>query len=105
MTVGIISALGRTLPAQDKTTLGPVLIRSPISSKPMRQSTREIRAACWWMRTGQVIGVTAAIESTSNANAGIGFAIPLIHRRSKVVPELIESGKYEHPYLGISGTV
>jgi S1-C subfamily serine protease len=51
---------------------------------------------------GQVIGVTAAIESTSGANAGIGFAVPsaIVQR---VVPVLIQDGKYEHAWLGISG--
>ncbi|MGE5249820.1 MAG: PDZ domain-containing protein, partial [Bacteroidota bacterium] len=39
----------------------------------------------------------------TQSNAGIGFAIPssIVNR---VVPELIKNGKYEHPYLGISGT-
>lgn len=52
---------------------------------------------------GEVIGVTAAIESPVRANAGIGFVIPSnIVRR--VVPALIANGRYDHPYLGISGT-
>jgi S1-C subfamily serine protease len=37
------------------------------------------------------------------ANAGIGFAIPSAIVQ-KVVPSLIETGSYEHPWLGISGT-
>jgi S1-C subfamily serine protease len=52
---------------------------------------------------GQVIGVTAAIRSPVQANAGVGFAIPSIIVR-KVVPSLIETGSYRHPWLGISGT-
>jgi len=52
---------------------------------------------------GQVVGVTAAIESPVRASAGIGFAIPS-NIVQKVVPELIQSGKYEHPWLGLSGT-
>jgi S1-C subfamily serine protease len=51
---------------------------------------------------GQVIGVTAAIESPVRANAGIGFAIPAAIVQ-KVVPALIKSGHYEHPWLGLSG--
>jgi S1-C subfamily serine protease len=51
---------------------------------------------------GEVIGVTAAIESPVRANAGIGFVIPssIVER---VIPELIENGSYAHPYLGITG--
>jgi S1-C subfamily serine protease len=49
-----------------------------------------------------VLGVTFAIESTSGANAGIGFVIPA-SIVTKVVPTLIEDGQYNHPYLGISG--
>jgi S1-C subfamily serine protease len=51
---------------------------------------------------GQVIGVTAAIESPVRANAGIGFVIPssIVER---VIPALIANGSFAHPYLGISG--
>jgi S1-C subfamily serine protease len=52
---------------------------------------------------GQVIGVTSAIESGSGSSAGIGFAIPSAIVQ-KVVPALIKTGHYDHPYLGISGT-
>jgi S1-C subfamily serine protease len=52
---------------------------------------------------GGLIGVNTAIESSSNSNSGVGFAIPSTIV-SRVVPELISNGKYEHPYLGISGT-
>jgi S1-C subfamily serine protease len=51
----------------------------------------------------QVIGVTAAIESPVQASSGIGFAIPSLIVQ-KVVPALIKSGHYDHPYLGMSGT-
>ena len=52
---------------------------------------------------GQVIGITTAIRSTNQANAGIGFAVPS-NIVLRVVPSLIESGRYAHPWLGISGT-
>ena len=52
---------------------------------------------------GQVMGVTAAIESSTNSNSGIGFVIPSIIVQ-KVVPALITTGHYDHPQLGISGT-
>jgi hypothetical protein len=52
---------------------------------------------------GEVIGVTAAIASPVQASVGIGFVIPSAIVQ-KVVPELIETGCYTVPWLGISGT-
>jgi len=102
MTVGIVSALGRTLPASQGLMSGPTysipdIIQTDAPINPGNSGGVLVDAS------GQVIGVTAAIESTSGANAGIGFVIPSnIVRR--VVPSLIENGSFAHPYLGISGS-
>ena len=101
MTVGIISALGRTLPAGNNTTSGavysiPDIIQTDAPINPGNSGGVLVD------EQGRVIGVTAAIESTVNANSGIGFAIPSAIV-SKVVPSLIQTGTYDHPYLGISG--
>ena len=53
-------------------------------------------------RQGQVIGVNTAIISSGGASAGIGFAVPSNMLR-KILPSLIETGRYEHPWLGVSG--
>jgi len=50
---------------------------------------------------GQVIGVNSAILSQSGGNEGIGFAIPT-STVVRVVPELIQSGTYRHPFLGVT---
>src|SRR5712691_7989009 len=50
---------------------------------------------------GNVIGVTAQIESNSGGNDGVGFAIPS-STVSSVVSQLLGSGKVEHAYLGVS---
>jgi S1-C subfamily serine protease len=50
---------------------------------------------------GQVIGVDSAILSQSGGNEGIGFAIPSNTVR-RVVPELIQNGRYRHPVLGVA---
>jgi serine protease Do len=52
---------------------------------------------------GEVIGMNTAIFSSTGESAGVGFAIPSNTLR-KVVPALISSGMYQHPWLGISGT-
>ncbi len=101
MTVGIISALGRSLPASDGFSVGPVysipnVIQTDAPINPGNSGGVLLNDQ------GEVIGVTAAIESPVRANAGIGFVIPasIVNR---VVPKLIENGSFEHPYLGISG--
>src|SRR5919106_4586438 len=52
---------------------------------------------------GEVIGMNTAIFSSTGESAGVGFAIPS-NTLNKVVPALISSGVYQHPWLGISGT-
>jgi S1-C subfamily serine protease len=101
MTVGIISAVGRTTPG------GESQIGSPSYSIPdVIQTDAPINpgnsGGPLVNDQGQVVGVTYMIESASGSNAGIGFVIPssLV---SRVIPTLIENGAYEHPYLGISG--
>jgi S1-C subfamily serine protease len=50
---------------------------------------------------GHVIGVNTAIFSPSGGNVGIGFAIPINTVRD-VVAELIDTGRVEHAWLGVS---
>jgi serine protease Do len=52
---------------------------------------------------GEVIGMNTAIFSSTGESAGVGFAIPS-NTLQKVIPSLISSGVYQHPWLGISGT-
>ncbi len=104
MTVGVISGLGRSLPAGSDaaTTTGPTytipdIIQTDTAINPGNSGGVLLNDQ------SQVLGVTAAIESASNANAGIGFVIPATIV-NKVIPSLIKSGSYQHPYLGLSGT-
>ncbi len=101
MTVGIISALDRSLPVQSSDPNGrytiPDVIQTDAPINPGNSGGVLVDA------NGRVIGVTAAIESPVRANAGIGFVIPSVIVQ-KVVPALIEQGTYEHPWIGISGT-
>ncbi len=103
MTVGIVSALGRTIPTTETSTGTsggyysiPDIIQTDAPINPGNSGGVLVN------NLGQVIGVTAAIESTSGSNAGIGYAIPA-NIVTRVVPGLIEDGSYQHPYLGISG--
>jgi len=104
MTVGIVSALGRSLPAtaeaqalgQGPTFTIPEIIQTDAPINPGNSGGVLVNDQ------GEVIGVTAAIQSPVRASAGIGFAIPadIVNR---VVPALISKGHYEHSWLGLSG--
>ena len=99
MTTGIISALGRSLPADETTTQSytiPDIIQTDAPINPGNSGGVLVDAQ------GRVLGVTSAIESPVRANAGIGFAIPSAIVNN-VVPALITDGKYVHAWLGISG--
>jgi serine protease Do len=102
MTAGIVSAIGRYLPANGGTTTGPNytipdIIQTDAPINPGNSGGVLVD------ENGQVMGVTAAIESPVRANAGIGYAIPSAIVK-KVVPSLIETGTYQHPRMGLSGT-
>lgn len=101
MTVGIVSAIGRSLPANaDAMNLGPTyiipdIIQTDAAINPGNSGGVLLNS------NGEVIGVTAAIESTAGSNAGVGFVIPS-SIVNKVVPNLISTGSYAHPWVGIS---
>jgi S1-C subfamily serine protease len=99
MTTGIISALGRSLPASENAASSytiPDIIQTDAPINPGNSGGILMDAQ------GQVLGVTSAIESPVRANAGIGFAIPAAIVKN-VVPVLIKDGKYVHSWIGISG--
>lgn len=102
MTEGIISALSRSLPVGEESPFGgtytiPDIIQTDAAINPGNSGGVLLNVQ------GEVIGVPTAIRSMSNSNSGVGFVIPSnIVRR--VVPALIEDGRYEHPRMGISGT-
>jgi S1-C subfamily serine protease len=101
LTVGFISGLGRLLPA-NQNTVGPYysipdIIQTDAAINPGNSGGVLLDS------TGGVIGVTSSIATESGTSAGVGFAIPSAIVK-QVVPALISSGRYEHPYLGISVT-
>ena len=103
MTMGIISALGRTLPVQSDTAQSSATYSIPDVIQTDAPINPGNSGGVLVDYSGRVIGVTAAIESPVDASSGIGFAIPSLIVQ-KVVPALIKTGHYDHPYLGISGT-
>ncbi len=102
MTVGIVSGLGRSLPADSSQTSGPTYTIPAIiqTDAPINPGNSGGVLAD---DQGHVVGVTSAIVSPVDASAGIGFAIPSVIVQ-QVVPALISQGHYDHPYIGITGT-
>jgi len=97
MTVGVISAVGRTLPAQVTQVTGfsnPEIVQTDAAINPGNSGGPLLDTR------GRVVGVNWAIRSTTGTNAGIGFAVP-VNAVKRVVPSLIEEGTYHYPYLGI----
>jgi 2-alkenal reductase len=97
LTRGIISALGRTIPALTVFSI-PQAIQTDAAINPGNSGGPLLNLQ------GEVIGVNAQIETNgaSNSNLGVGFAIP-VSIVQRVVPELIANGEYLWPYLGVSG--
>jgi serine protease Do len=102
MTVGFISALGRALPADPDDEQGPSYTIADIlqTDAPLNPGNS---GGVLVDDSGRVIGVTSAIVSPAGVSAGIGFAIPSAVVQ-KVVPALIQTGHYEHAWLGVSGS-
>ncbi len=98
LTRGIVSAIGRTIPALTSFSI-PKAIQTDAPINPGNSGGPLLNLQ------GEVIGVNAQIETdgTSQANSGIGFAIP-VSIVQHVVPELIATGKYDWAWLGVRGT-
>ena len=109
ITEGIVSGLGRVLPAlpsennqisivEDTPAFSiPDIIQTDAAINPGNSGGPLLN-----MR-GEVIGINTAIFSSTGVYSGVGFAIPS-YLIQKVVPSIITTGEYQHPYLGVSGT-
>jgi 2-alkenal reductase len=97
LTRGIISALGRNIPALTQFSI-PQAIQTDAAINPGNSGGPLLNLE------GQVIGVNAQIETggTSNSNSGVGFAIP-VSIIQRVVPGLIADGEYIWPWMGVRG--
>jgi 2-alkenal reductase len=99
LSLGIVSGLGRTL-ASDRIAEGggryslPRVIQTDAAINPGNSGGPLLNL------NGEVVGVNSAIRTSTGANSGVGFSIPVnaVHR---VVPALIAEGVYHYPFLGI----
>ncbi len=106
MTVGIISALGRTLDSIHESPDGNVFTAGDIIQTDAAINPGNSGGPLFNIN-GEVIGVNRAINTFNvnqdgdPINSGIGFAISS-NMIKRVAPGLIEFGKYDYPYLGVS---
>jgi len=94
VTAGIVSALQRQIESPAGFTIDKVIqtdaaINKGNSGGPLLNAR------------GEVIGVNTQIATESGGNVGIGFAVP-INTVKEVAADIIDDGKVEHAYLGIS---
>ena len=97
-TAGIVSAVQRQIDSPNGFTIeNAIQTDAPIN--PGNSGGPLIDAA------GQVIGINSQIEAggQGQGNVGIGFAVP-IDTASEIAQQLIDNGKVQHAFLGISGT-
>ena len=105
MTTGIVSAVGRRLPGNVQAgtsgsfyTTGDIiqtdaLVNPGNSGGPLIDLNGQVVGIVWAQAINNSSGVAAA--------SGIGYAIS-INTVKRVVPQLIATGKFAYPYLGIS---
>lgn len=97
LSTGIVSGVGRQIPAQEEEGFTiPDIIQTDAPINPGNSGGPLLN-----MRGG-VIGINSAIYSTTGQFAGVGFAIPS-NTIAQVVPSLITTGSYQHPWLGVAG--
>lgn len=97
VTSGIVSALNRSL--QDLGEVNPDsslhgLIQTDASINPGNSGGPLFNGQ------GEVIGMNTLIASLTQGNVGLGFAVP-VNRIKRVANQLIETGEYRRPVLGI----
>jgi putative serine protease PepD len=95
MTSGIVSAIDRTITAPNGFSISGAIqtdaaINHGNSGGPLID-----------VATNSVIGIDAQIESDSNDNAGVGFAVP-IDTAKTVANTIISGGTVKHAYLGVT---
>jgi len=98
MTVGVVSAVGRALTSralEGGSFSNPEIIQTDASINPGNSGGPLLNSR------GQVVGVNTAIRSGTGVSTGVGFAVP-VNTVKRIVPDLIEKGTYEYPYLGIT---
>ena len=94
VTAGVVSALGRSLPARSGTTQRMIdnVIQTDAALNPGNSGGALVDSF------GRVVGVNTAV-----AGVGLGLAVPINDATRKVIGALMTTGRVSRAYLGIAG--
>jgi S1-C subfamily serine protease len=94
VTAGVVSALGRSLPARGHGTVRTIddVIQTDAALNPGNSGGALADSA------GRVIGINTAV-----AGVGLGLAVPMNSATRRIVAALMAEGRVRRAYLGIAG--
>ena len=94
VTAGVISALGRSLPARSGRTVRMIdnVIQTDAALNPGNSGGALVDSA------GQLVGVNTAV-----AGVGLGLAVPINDATRKLIGDLMSHGRVRRAYLGVAG--
>ena len=95
VTSGIVSAKQRQIQAPNGFSISDV-IQTDAAVNPGNSGGPLLDSA------GRVIGINSQIASTSGANDGVAFAVPIATAKD-VADQLLDDGSVQRAYLGITG--
>jgi S1-C subfamily serine protease len=92
VTAGVVSALGRSLPARDGRTVRLIedVIQIDAALNPGNSGGALATSA------GQVVGINTAV-----AGVGLGLAVPINRTTRRIIGELLRDGRVRRAYLGL----
>jgi S1-C subfamily serine protease len=94
VTAGVVSALGRSLPARAGTAVRYIdnVIQTDAALNPGNSGGALVESG------GQVVGINTAV-----AGVGLGLAVPINDATRQIVADLMRSGRVRRAYIGIAG--
>ena len=94
VTAGVVSALGRSLPARDSAVVRTIddVIQTDAALNPGNSGGALVDSA------SRVVGVNTAV-----AGIGLGLAVPINHATRRIVGALMTDGRVRRAYLGLAG--
>jgi serine protease Do len=94
VTAGVVSALGRSLPAQTRRAARVIdsVIQTDAALNPGNSGGALADSS------GHVIGINTAV-----AGVGLGLAVPINENTERVIASLMAEGRVRRAYLGIAG--
>jgi S1-C subfamily serine protease len=92
VTAGVVSALGRSMPARGRTTARLIedVIQTDASLNPGNSGGALADA------TGHVVGINTAV-----AGVGLGLAVPMNGTTNRIIYSLLHDGRVRRAYLGL----